>query len=127
MPYTASDEIKFHKWKDVIARHKKLKRFVIIACLITAFGWLLLFYKMSQTSEAVLRYSTEAQESVGTWTMWLLAMSVGSVALVVISKSAKKRGEELAENLKADLRNHLNEAGEGHRSKIESQLRELGA
>lgn len=127
MSYAASDDIKFRKWKDVATRHKKLKKLGIAAFLIAGLGWLVFIYKMMQTSESALRYSTEAQESVGTWTMWLLAMLIGSVALIVISSSAKKRGEELAATLKADLRDRLNEADEGHRTVIESQLRELGA
>lgn len=75
----------------VKASHTSLKRVAIIVSIVTALGWLLFFYKMGQTSEMALRYSTEAQESVGTWVLVLLAMSIGSVVLLVMARMARKR------------------------------------
>ena len=75
----------------VKAGHSGIKRTALIVSIVTALGWLLFFYKMSQTSEMALRYSTEAQESVGAWVLVLLAMSIGSVVLIVLGGLAKKR------------------------------------
>ena len=68
-----------------------IKRLALIASIVTVLGWLLFFYKMGQTSEMALRYSTEEQESIGTWVLVLLAMSIGSVILLVMARMAKKR------------------------------------
>ena len=127
MTYGNNIDEKFSQWKGKAESHAKTKKLAAIVGSVTAFGWLLFIYKMGQTSEMALRYSNEAHESIGTWILVLLAMSIASVVLIALSGSAKKRATALATNMVPQLRAQLNDADAGQRSKLESQLRELGA
>ncbi|QSB44744.1 hypothetical protein EB810_11190 [Altererythrobacter sp. FM1] len=113
-----SADLKFEQWKGAMERHAKAKKVATIVSVVTGLGWLLFLYKMNQTSEMALRYSTEAQESVGSWTLVLLAMSIGSAVLIVVSGRAKKRAKALAASLAPELRGQLDDADAGQRSMI---------
>lgn len=127
MVYENDTDAKLGKWQGMKASHARTRRVAVIVSIVTALGWLLFLYKMSQTSEMALRYSSEAQESLGAWVLALLAMSIGSVAMLVIAGIAKKRVKALRDQLASDLRSRIGEADAGQRAKLESQLRELGA
>ncbi|QSB43769.1 hypothetical protein EB810_08340 [Altererythrobacter sp. FM1] len=116
----------FSEWQKARDSHAKLKKWAKIVSIVTGLGWLLLIYKMAQTSEMVLRYSTEAQESIGRWTITLVLMTIVSVGLLLLSGKAKSRMKGLSRRLMSDIRTQLENADEGLRAKFESQLRELG-
>lgn len=116
----------FSEWQKARDGHAKLKKWAKIVSIVTGLGWLLLIYKMAQTSEMVLRYSTEAQESIGRWTITLVLMTIVSVGLLLLSGKAKSRMKALSTRLMSDIRAQLEGADEGLRSRLESQLRELG-
>lgn len=116
----------FSEWQKARDGHAKLKKWAKIVSIVTGLGWLLLIYKMAQTSEMVLRYSTEAQESIGRWTITLVLMTIVSVGLLLFSGKTKSRMKALSTRLMSDIRAQLEGADEGLRSRLESQLRELG-
>lgn len=117
----------FAKWRDRSRDRTQTKWIARVLYAITAFGWLLFLYKISQTSEMAMRYSETTQSAMGTWILVLFLMSLACAATRVLQGVANRREKTIADTLIADLRGRLNGADAGQRSKIESQLRELGA
>lgn len=120
-------EAKLASWRGLKDSHAKASKITRILVVVTALGWLLFLYKIGQTSEMALRYSSQAQESIGTWVMILLLLTVGSIFGGIVSGKMKRQSAQLAAELISSLRNLLSAASDSDRSRIESQLRELGA
>lgn len=118
---------KFTEWQGLTAGYNKVMKIAVIASSVTALGWLLFFYKISQTSEMAMRYSDDAHASIGAWIAVLFVMSVVSAGILGMGAKVNKRVKSLSSELTAELRSQLHDADPARRSEIESQLRELGA
>lgn len=108
-------------------RHRQNKRTTLFMAIFVVLGWLLFLYKTAQTPEYVMRYSQEAQESMGQWVLYLTLLTLLTAGLAWwTARFARKVAAEQGA-LKTGLRDRLATADEGERGRIESQLRELGA
>ncbi|WP_417623120.1 hypothetical protein [Parasphingorhabdus sp.] len=123
---TTMDE-KIVAWRDLRRAQAKKKRIGSIASVVAGLGWLLFFNKIGQTSEMALRYSQEAQESIGSWVIVLTLMTLFAAFMMISAGRAKGRLGELTGQLTLQLRHELDGADTARKPAIESQLRELGA
>ncbi len=107
-----------------LAKMQKMGRWLLGGAVL---GWLLFFYKMSQTSEMALRYSDSAKEEIGTWSLVLIVWTLIALGMVVLSKKFAKIVGGMKDGRKEALRTQLASADDNQRAQIESELRELGA
>jgi hypothetical protein len=107
--------------------HKQTRRMGKIIAFIAGAGWLLFLYKISQTSEAALRYSRAAHEEMGRWQIGLLIITALAVGYILLARFMGRKLERVRDERKASLRNQLDSASENERARIESELREMGA
>lgn len=127
MGHNEAIDANFAAWQDLNNRYSKSNGSIKALTIVTVLGWLLFFYKVTQTSEMALRYSTEAQESIGMWAMVLIAMTCVSGLMLLLAGRVKRRRNALADTIRSDIRDQLSDAEPGMRAKLESQLREIGA
>ena len=114
------------KWREHKSKCNKAKRNVNVVGGLTILGILLFFYKISQTSEMALQYSSDVQESVGNWVIVLFIMFVTSLFLQRRAGKCARQLKEMETTFVSDLRQRLASAQDGERATIESQLREMG-
>lgn len=121
-----SSDQKMSELRDLKEKCTQAIRLVKVVGGLTILGILLFFYKISQTSDMAMRYSTEAQESIGNWIIVLFFMFVGSLFLQRRAGKCKTQLKDKEAALVSDLRQRLASAKDGERATIESQLREMG-